>query len=297
LHAAGFRKGDIVHNAFAYHMTPGGFILDESARALGCAVFPAGVGNTEAQVEAMAMLQPSAYIGTPDYLKVILDKANDMDVKLDSVKKAMVSGGALFPSLRDEYKARGVETYQCYATADLGVIAYETPSLEGMLVNEDIIVEIVRPGTDEPVAPGEVGELVVTCFSETYPLIRFGTGDLSAMMEGTSSCGRTGMRIKGWMGRADQRCKIKGMFVDPAQINVLLKRFDSVDRLRLTVSRAEEQDVMTLQVATSDQTEAFQKEMGEALKDVTKLKGVVNLVPAGSLPNDGQVIVDERDYS
>ncbi len=297
LHAAGFRKGDIVHNAFAYHMTPGGFILDESARALGCAVFPAGVGNTEVQVEAMSMLQPSAYIGTPDYLKVILDKADDMGVKLDSVKKAMVSGGALFPSLRDEYTARGVETYQCYATADLGVIAYETSSLEGMLVNEDIIVEIVRPGTDEPVAPGEVGELVVTCFSETYPLIRFGTGDLSAMMEGTSSCGRTGMRIKGWMGRADQRCKIKGMFVDPAQINVLLKRFDRVDRLRLTVSRAEEQDVMTLQVATSDQTEGFQKEMSEALKDVTKLKGVVNLVPAGSLPNDGQVIVDERDYS
>lgn len=297
LHAAGFRKGDIVHNAFAYHMTPGGFILDESARALGCAVFPAGVGNTEVQVEAMAMLKPSAYIGTPDYLKVILDKADAMGVKLDSVKKAMVSGGALFPSLREDYKSRGVETYQCYATADLGVIAYETSSLEGMMVNEDIIVEIVRPGTDEPVAPGEVGELVVTCFSETYPLIRFGTGDLSALMDGTSSCGRTGMRIKGWMGRADQRCKIKGMFVDPAQINVLLKRFDSVDRLRLIVSRAEEQDVMTLQVATSDQTDAFQKEMGEALKDVTKLKGVVNLVPAGSLPNDGQVIVDERDYS
>ncbi|MCV6574986.1 MAG: phenylacetate--CoA ligase family protein [Cohaesibacter sp.] len=297
LHAAGFRAGDIVHNAFAYHMTPGGFILDESARALGCAVFPAGVGNTEAQVEAMAMVRPVAYMGTPDYLKVILDKAESMNVQLDSIKKAMVSGGALFPSLREEYKARGVETYQCYATADLGVIAYETSALDGMLVNEDIIVEIVRPGTDEPVAPGEVGELVVTCFSDVYPLIRFGTGDLSAVMEGTSPCGRTGMRIKGWMGRADQRCKIKGMFVDPAQMNVLLKRYDSVDRLRLSVSRVDEQDVMTLQVATSDQTEAFQKEMSEALRDVTKLKGVVNLVPAGSLPNDGQVIVDERDYS
>ncbi|MCT4654625.1 MAG: phenylacetate--CoA ligase family protein [Cohaesibacter sp.] len=297
LHAAGFRKNDIVHNAFAYHMTPGGFILDESARALGCAVFPAGVGNTEAQVEAMAMLQPAAYIGTPDYLKVILDKADEMGVKLESVTKAMVSGGALFPSLRDEYKARGVETYQCYATADLGIIAYESPSLEGMLVNEDLIVEIVRPGTDEPVADGEVGELVVTCFSDVYPLIRFGTGDLSAVLPGQSPCGRTAKRIKGWMGRADQRCKIKGMFVDPAQMNVLLKRFDSVDRLRLVVSRADEQDVMTLQVATSDQTEGFQKEMAEALKDVTKLKGVVNLVASGSLPNDGQVIVDERDYS
>lgn len=297
LHAAGFRAGDIVHNAFAYHMTPGGFILDESARALGCAVFPAGVGNTEAQVEAMAMMRPVAYMGTPDYLKVILDKAESMGVQLDSIKKAMVSGGALFPSLREEYKARGIETYQCYATADLGVIAYESSALDGMLVNEDIIVEIVRPGTDEPVAPGEVGELVVSCFSDVYPLIRFGTGDLSAVMEGTSPCGRTGMRIKGWMGRADQRCKIKGMFVDPAQMNVLLKRYDSVDRLRLSVSRVDEQDVMTLQVATSDQTEAFQKEMSEALRDVTKLKGVVNLVPAGSLPNDGQVIVDERDYS
>ena len=297
LHAAGFRKGDIVHNAFAYHMTPGGFILDESARALGCAVFPAGIGNTEVQVEAMAMLKPLAYMGTPDYLKVILDKADEMSVSLDSVKRAMVSGGALFPSMREDYKNRGVETYQCYATADLGVIAYETPSLEGMIVNEDLIVEIVRPGSNDPVAEGEVGELVVTCFSDAYPLIRFGTGDLSAVLPGQSSCGRTGMRIKGWMGRADQRTKVKGMFVDPSQIDVLVKRFDGIGKARLVVSRVNDQDAMLLQAESAEQSDGLRDEIANAMREITKLKGQVDLVAPGSLANDGLVIADERDYS
>ena len=296
LHAAGFRPGDIVHNAFAYHMTPGGFILDESARALGCAVFPAGIGNTEQQVEAMSMLSPVAYMGTPDYLKVILDKAAEMNIALPSVKKAMVSGGALFPSMREDYKARGIETYQCYATADLGIIAYESPDMEGMLVNEDLIVEIVRPGTNDPVAPGEVGELVVTCFSDSYPLIRFGTGDLSALLPGQSSCGRTAMRIKGWMGRADQRCKIKGMFVDPAQIDLLVKRFD-VNKARLVVQRVDDQDAMTLQMESAETGSDLQQSITDALREVTKMKGAVELVAPGSLPNDGKVIADERDYS
>jgi phenylacetate-CoA ligase len=297
LHAVGFRSGDIVHNAFAYHMTPGGFILDESARALGCAVFPAGIGNTEAQVEAMAMLKPIGYMGTPDYLKVILDKADEMGVQLDSVRRAMVSGGALFPSLREEYKARGVDVYQCYATADLGVIAYESPAMEGLLVNEDLILEIVRPGTNDPVAEGEVGEVVVTSFSDVYPLIRFGTGDLSALLPGESPCGRTAMRIKGWMGRADQRCKIKGMFVDPAQLDQLVKRFDAVDKVRLEVSRAGDQDAMLLKAESSDMSDAFVATLSSALREATKLRGDVMLVETGSLPNDGKVISDERDYS
>ena len=237
LFAAGFRKGDVVHNALSYHMTPGGFILDEGLRALGCTVFPGGIGNTEMQVEAAAALQPSAHTGTPDYLKVILDKAQEMGVDLSCIKRGLVSGGALFPSLRAEYAERGVTIMQAYATADLGVIAYETSHdgqiCEGMMVNEDLIVEIVRPGTDDPVPAGEVGELVVTNFSESYPLVRFGTGDLSAIMPDPSPCGRTNMRIKGWMGRADQRTKVKGMFVDPKQIGALMRRHENLTAARL----------------------------------------------------------------
>ena len=297
LFAAGLRPGDIVHNAFAYHMTPGGFILDESARALGCAVFPAGVGNSEQQVEAMASLCPDAYVGTPDFLKVILEKADEMGAELTSLKRALVSGGALFPSLRDYYQGRGIATSQCYATADLGIIAYESAGHEGMLVNEDIIVEIVRPGSDDPVEDGEVGELVVTSFSEVYPLIRFGTGDLTAILPGQSPCGRTAARIKGWMGRADQRTKVKGMFVDPKQIDMLLKRFEDAVKLRLVVQRRDEQDAMLLKVESHEDNPPLAVALADALREMTKMKGSVELVPVGSLPNDGKVIDDERDYS
>lgn len=295
LHAAGFRKGDIVHNAIAYHMTPGGFILDEGLRALGCTVFPAGTGNTEMQVQAAAALQAVAYTGTPDYLTVMLDKAHETGIDLTCIKRALVSGGALFPSMREDYASRGVQVLQAYATADLGVIAYESTHkgelVEGMMVNEDLIVEIVRPGTNDPVAEAEVGELVVTNFSSTYPLVRFGTGDLSAVLPGQSPCGRTNMRIRGWMGRADQRTKVKGMFVDPKQIADLMKRHEEVTGARLIVERDGDRDAMRLQiVADNADTDAIEA----TLRDVTKLGGTIELVE--SLPNDGIVISDERDY-
>ena len=295
LFAAGFRGGDVVLNSLAYHMTPGGFILDEALRALGCTVFPAGIGNTEMQVEAAAALQPAAYTGTPDYLKVILDKAQEMNADLSCIKRALVSGGALFPSMREEYASRGVQVLQAYATADLGVIAYESQHqgglIDGMIINEDLIVEIVRPGTDEPVAEGEVGELVVTNFSTTYPLVRFGTGDLSAVLPGQSPCGRTNGRIKGWMGRADQRTKVKGMFVDPKQIAELVRRNAEVLAARLVVERRGDRDTMRLQV-TGDSIDVDQ--VAASLRDLTKLGGTVEIVEA--LPNDGKVISDERDY-
>ncbi len=296
LFAAGFRRGDIVHNTFAYHMTPGGFILDTGARALGCAVFPAGTGNTEMQLQAIATLRPSAYTGTPDYLKVLLDGAQAEGLDVSTINKALVSGGALFPSLRQEYADQGITVRQCYATADLGVIAYESEAEDGMIVNENYIVEIVRPGTSDPVAPGEVGEVVVTSFNRTYPLIRFGTGDLSAVMEGDSPCGRTNIRIKGWMGRADQRTKVKGMFVDPGQIDAILKRHRGIGRARLTVSRSGEQDVMVLSVESEQTNNGLDGRIAESLREVTKLKGDVELVAPGSLPNDGKVIADERVY-
>lgn len=296
LFAAGFRRGDVVHNAFAYHLTPGGFILDAGAQALGCAVFPAGVGNTEAQLEAIATLKPSGYTGTPDYLKILLDKAAEAGSDASSIKRGLVSGGALFPSLRQEYADRGVAILQCYATADLGVIAYESPAMEGLIVNENMIVEIVRPGSNDPVEEGEVGEVVVTNFNTVYPLVRFGTGDLSAVMAGTSPCGRTNMRIKGWMGRADQRTKVKGMFVDPAQIDELVKRFPEIKRARLEVAREDEQDVMVLRVETASGDDALLAKVSEALREVTKLKGSVTAAEIGSLPNDGKIISDDREY-
>ncbi|MGI9356849.1 MAG: phenylacetate--CoA ligase family protein [Rhizobiaceae bacterium] len=295
LHAAGFCKGDIVHVALSYHMTPGAFILEEGSRALGCIVFPGGTGNTEMQVQAAAALKPTAYAGTPDYLKVMLDKAHDLGIDLTSITKALVSGGALFPSMREEYSRRGVQVLQAYATADLGVIAYESlydgEPVEGMVVNEDLIVEIVRPGTGIPVEEGEVGELVVTNFSMSYPLVRFGTGDLSAVLSGQSPCGRTNMRIRGWMGRADQRTKIKGMFVDPKQVSDLRMRHLELTGARLVVSRDGSRDKMVLQV-TGDRVDAEAVE--ETLRDVTKLGGTVEVVE--TLPNDGRVIADERDY-
>jgi phenylacetate-CoA ligase len=294
--AAGFRAGDILHNALSYHLTPGGFILDHGARALGCAVFPAGVGNTEVQVEAIETLRPTGYAGTPDYLKVLLDKAEELGRDASSIRRALVSGGALFPSLRAEYSSRGVSVLQAYATADLGVIAYESAPDEGMVVNENIIVEIVRPGTDQPLPAGEVGELVVTSFNRTYPLIRFGTGDLSAVMSEPSPCGRTNMRLRGWMGRADQRTKVKGMFVDPRQIAEVLARHPEVRRARLVVERDNEQDTMRLAYESDAVADGLDAALGRTLKEVTKLNGMVERVASGALPNDGKVIADERSY-
>jgi phenylacetate-coenzyme A ligase PaaK-like adenylate-forming protein len=296
LYAAGVRRGDIVHNTFAYHLTPGGWLLDAGARALGCAVIAAGPGNTEQQIEAIQALKPSVYVGVPDYLKILLDKARDAGKDATSFKKAVVSGGALFPSLRAEYRQRGVATFQTYATADLGIIAYESPALDGMIVDEGVIVEIVRPGTGDPVPPGEVGEVVVTSFNRDYPLIRFATGDLSAVLPGVSPCGRTNMRIKGWLGRADQTTKVKGMFVHPEQVAEVAKRHAGVGRVRLVVGRSGEQDVMTLRAEAADDA-GLKASLGETLQAITKLKGEVELVAPGSLPNDGKVIADERTYT
>lgn len=302
LFAAGFRPGDIVHNAFAYHLTPGGLILDEGARALGCTVFPAGVGNTEAQVDAAAALKPIGFTGTPDFLKVMLEKADEDGRSLASFRRALVSGGALFPSLRDYYSDRDIAVLQCYATADLGVIAYETSDEDGkpnpgMIVSEDIILEIVRPGTNETVPDGEVGEVVVTSLNSAYPLVRFGTGDLSAIMAGQSPCGRTNIRIKGWMGRADQRTKVKGMFVDPKQVAEIVRRHPEVSRARLVVARDGDRDVMTLHAEARGGDAVDPAVIEITLRDVTKLGGSVLVAGAGELPNDGKVIADERDYS
>jgi len=296
LYAAGFRVGDVVHNAFAYHLTPGGFIMDNGARALGCTVIPAGVGNTDAQVEAARQLAPSGYVGTPDFLKILLDRAVELDRPITSFRKALVSGGALFPSLRQEYAERGISVLQCYATADVGVIAYESEAKEGMIIDEDVIVEIVRPGTSDPVPDGEVGEVVVTNFNPVWPMIRFGTGDLSAIMEGQSPCGRTNRRIKGWMGRADQTAKIKGMFVHPEQIAEIAERHPDVGRLRLVVSRDGQKDAMTLKAEAPTHDDGLAAALAETLRDVTKLKGTVELVGPGSLANDGVVIEDAREY-
>lgn len=301
LHAAGFRAGDIVHNAFAYHMTPGAFILDEGARALGCLVFPAGTGNTEQQVEAAGQLRPVGYTGTPDYLKIILEKADEMGRDLSSFKRALVSGGALFPSLRDYYGERGIAVLQCYATADIGVIAYESADPAGkphpgMIVNEKIVLEIVRPGTNDPVPEGEVGEVVVTTLNPAYPLIRFGTGDLSKIIPGQSPCGRTGARIAGWMGRADQRTKVKGMFVDPKQIAALIVEHPEIARARLSVTRANDNDAMTLSVEPASGASPDREAIGASLAALTKLRGAVEIVAPGSLPNDGKVIADDRVY-
>ena len=294
LYAAGFRQGDIVHNSFAYHLTPGGFILEAGAHALGCAVIPGGVGNTEQQLEAIAHYKPSGYVGTPDFLKILLDTAEKTDKDASSIKRALVSGAALPASLREELGKRDVEVLQCYATAELGVIAYEAPTREGMIVNESVIVEIVRPGTGNPVPEGEIGEVVVTSFNPDYPMIRLGTGDLSALMVGASACGRTNGRIKGWMGRADQTAKVKGMFVHPKQIAEVASRYPQLGRLRLVVGRVAEQDTMTLAAECASPDASLGAAVAATLQSVTKLKGAVKLVAIGSLPNDGKVIADER---
>ena len=296
LHAAGFRAGDIVHNAFAYHLTPGGFILESGAHALGCAVIPGGVGNTEQQVEAIAILKPTGYTGTPDFLKILLDAAQKLGKDASSLKRGLVSGAALPPSLRQELASRGVEVLQSYATAELGVIAYESRAREGMIVNETVLVEIVRPGTGDPVADGEVGEVVVTSFNRDYPMIRLATGDLSAVLAGRSPCGRTNVRIKGWMGRADQTTKVKGMFVHPGQVAEIAKRHPELGRVRLAVTREAEQDVMTLHAECRGAREGLEQAVAASLQTVTKLRGRVKLVEPGTLPNDGKIIADERSY-
>jgi phenylacetate-CoA ligase len=294
LAAAGFTRGDVVLNTFSYHFTPGGFIMDSGAQALGCAVIPAGPGNMEQQFQAIQMFRPSAYCGTPDFLKILLDKAAEAKVDIACITKAMVSGAAFPPSLQAEIKARGVDAYQSYATADLGIIAYETSARQGLVCNEGLIVEIVRPGTGDPVQEGEVGEVVVTRLNEEYPLLRLATGDLSKVLTGLSPCGRTNRRLAGWMGRADQRTKVKGMFVDPAQVDAIAKRHPELGRLRLIVSRQNEQDVMLLKAEAQSKDAALAGKVGETLAGLLKLKGTVELVKPGSLPNDGKVISDER---
>jgi phenylacetate-CoA ligase len=296
LYAAGFRSGDLVHNSFSYHMTPGAWILEAGAVALGCTVFPAGVGQTEQQVGAMADLQPNGYVGTPSFLRILLEKADELGVKLPSLTKALVSGEAFLPPVRDALLARGIAGYQAYATAELGVIAYETEARQGLVVDEGVIVEIVRPGTGDPVAEGEVGEVVVTTFNSDYPLIRFGTGDLSAVLAGASPCGRTNMRIKGWMGRADQTTKIKGMFVHPEQVAAVVKRHPEIARARLVVTNPDSSDLMILNCEVAAPGADLEKAIADTVRDVTKLRAEVKLVAAGSLANDGKVIEDARKY-
>ncbi len=292
LHALGIGKGDIIQNCFGYHLTPAGIIFESGARAVGAAVVPAGVGQTELQVRAAADIGCTAYAGTPDYLKVILDKAAQMGERL-SITKAAVGGGALFPSLRAEYADRGITCLQSYATADLGNIAYESPAMEGMIVDEGVLVEIVTPGTGNPVPEGEVGEVVVTTLNPDYPLIRFATGDLSAVLPGQSPCGRTNMRIKGWMGRADQTTKIKGMFVRPEQVAALVDAHTEVARARVIARREGEMDAMTVQIETEAADAAhYEKTVAATLK----LKGQIELIRPGGLPRDGLVIEDQRSY-
>jgi phenylacetate-CoA ligase len=294
LFAAGFRAGDVVHNSFSYHLTPGALMLESGLHALDCAVIPGGVGNTEMQVDAIDQLRPVGYTGTPDFLKVLLDTAQKSGKDASSLKRALVSGAALPASLRAELAGRGVDTLQCYALAEVGVLAYETAARDGMVVNEHVLVEIVRPGTGDPVADGEVGEVVVTCFNADYPMIRLATGDLSAVLPGRSPCGRTNRRIKGWMGRADQTTKVKGMFVHPGQVAEVARRHPELGRVRLAVTRAGEQDAMTLTAECAAPAAGLAEAVAATLHSVTKLRGEVKLIAPGTLPNDGKVIADER---
>jgi phenylacetate-CoA ligase len=295
LFAAGFRPGDLIHNCFAYHFTPAGSMLETGAHALGCTVFPGGTGQTEQQVQAMAELQPDGYVGTPSFLRIILDKADEQGVALPKLKKALVSGEAFLPLVRDALAARGIAGYQAYASADAGSIAYETPAREGLVVDEGVLLELVRPGTGDAVAPGEVGEVVVTLlFNADYPLIRFGTGDLSAFLPGTSPCGRTNARIKGWMGRADQTTKVKGLFVHPSQVAAIVKRHPEIVKARLVVDNPEGNDRMTLQVEVPGNQSSHAESVVASIREITKLRGEVVFRAPGELPNDGKVIDDIR---
>ena len=294
LYAVGFRPGDVVLNTFSYHLTPGGFIFDSSARALGCAVIPAGPGNIDAQFELIEAYRPIGYSGTPDFLKILLDAAASAGRDVSSIKRALVSGAAFPKTLQQEIAARGVDAYQAFGTADLGMVAFETPAREGMVVNEDLIMEIVKPGTGDPVSSGDVGEIVVTSLDPHHPWIRLAIGDLTAELAGTSPCGRTNMRIRGWLGRADQTTKVKGMFVRPEQIAEIGRRHPELGRLRLVVARADENDTMSLKAECAAPSDALRQAVVATLRAVAKLGGQVELVATGSLPNDGKVIADER---
>lgn len=296
IYAAGFREGELIHNCFSYHFVPAGSMMETGAHAVGCTVFPGGTGQTEQQVQAMSELRPAGYVGTPSFLKLIVEKAQSMGMPIPSVRKALVSGEAFPPSLRDWLRDQGIEGYQCYATADLGLIAYETTAREGLVIDEHVIVEIVRPGTGDPVPDGEVGELVVTTLNPDYPLIRFGTGDLSAILPGQCATGRTNHRIQGWMGRADQTTKVRGMFVHPGQITEITKRFPQVHKARLVVSGAMASDAMVLKVESPETSEGLSALISEAVREVTKLRAEIQLVALGTLPNDGKVIEDARSY-
>jgi len=297
LFAAGLRAGDLVHNTFSYHFTPAGAMMESGAFALGCTVFPAGTGQTEQQVQAIAALKPAAYIGTPSFLKIILEKADELGVALPSLAKASVGGEAFPPSLRDWLQARGITAYQSYGTADLGLIAYETTAREGLVIDEGVIVEIVRPGTGDPVPDGEVGEVVVTTLNPGYPLIRFGTGDLSSVLAGPCPTGRTNTRIKGWMGRADQTAKVRGMFVHPAQVAEITRRHPEVRKARLVVSGEMANDRMVLHIEVAGEPEGLAARVADSVREVTKLRSEVVPCTPGSLPNDGKVIEDARRYN
>ena len=296
LYAAGVRAGDLLHNCFSYHFTPAGAMVESGAFALGCAVFPAGTGQTELQAQTIADLRPDAYVGTPSFLQIILEKGDELGLDLSSLKKGLVSGEYFSPAMRSEFARRGIEVVQCYATADLGVIAYESSAEAGMIIDEGVLVEIVRPGTGDPVPAGEVGEVVVTCLGGDYPLIRFATGDLSAILPGQSSCGRTNQRIKGWMGRADQSAKVRGLFVHPSQIAAVLALHDEAIKARLVVSHnAKGLDEVSLQVETTTTDSAgFTQKLVDSFKNLAKLRVDISLCQPDSLPNDGKVIDDLR---
>ncbi|WP_119289719.1 phenylacetate--CoA ligase family protein [Azohydromonas sediminis] len=296
LFAAGFRAGDLVHNSFSYHLTPAGSMMETGAHAIGCTVFAGGVGNTELQLQAMAELKPQAYAGTPSFLRIALEKADELGIRLPSLTKASVGGEAFPPALRDALRARGIEAYQSYGTADVGLIAYETAAREGLVLDEGVIVEIVRPGTGEPLPDGEVGEVVVTVLNPDYPLVRFGTGDLSAILPGTCPTGRTNVRIRGWMGRADQTAKVRGMFVHPSQVAEIVRRHPEIGRARLVIEGEMANDRMTLQAEVAAAAEGLAQAVAATIRDVTKLRGEVALVAPGTLPNDGKVIEDARKY-
>ncbi|RZI69975.1 MAG: phenylacetate--CoA ligase family protein [Pseudomonas sp.] len=295
LHAAGFRAGDLVHNGFSYHLTPAGSIMESGAHALGCTVFPGGTGQTEQQLEAIADLRPAGYMGTPSLLRILLEKATAANLALPGFSKALLSGEAFPPSLRDWLAGRGITALQCYATADLGLIAYETTAREGLVLDEGVLLEIVRPGTGDPVPDGEVGEVVVTTFNRAYPLVRFGTGDLSAVLPGRCPSGRTNTRIRGWLGRADQTTKVRGMFVHPGQVATVLRRFPGLARARLVVEGEMADDRMTLKVEAVPDA-ALAARLAEAMREVTRLRCAVECVAPGSLANDGRVIEDARSY-
>ncbi len=296
MHAAGFATGDLVHNSFSYHLTPGAWIMESGALALGCTVFPGGVGNTELQLQAMADLRPDAYAGTPSFLRILLEKAAETNVPLSSLKKALVSGEAFPPSLRDWLAERGVTAYQAYATAEAGVIAYETAARQGLVLDEGVLLEIVRPGTQTPLPDGEVGEVVVTVLNPDYPLLRFGTGDLSAVLPGPCPTGRSNIRIKGWMGRADQTAKVRGMFVHPSQVAEVLSRHPELGRARLVVAGEMANDRMTLRAECAGGAPGLSDAVAASVRDVTKLRADIELLAPGSLPNDGKVIEDARSY-